>query len=296
VITVATLDGQSTSGQLPNVAYNSDNIAFRHGGNTCIRSYLDGHVECSANMPELFPMAGMQVWFNADNVKANDGDKVNVLQDMSGTHHDATPYSSSAVPTYSTNKQNKQPVVNFNGTPMRFDYVGEPVTVVLAGLDNLTSKPTSGGHTWIGGYSRSAGNFGAYYFRPAHQAGYASFDRRLSTVAGGGVANGTCTLTLNQFVVLSSRINENGYVDMFINNANKVTGGTPLTDTRVPIEINTVNSTTTKETVLGGGYWNDNPGDNIAGYLGQVMMFDVPLTDQELDAVDKYLMRKYGVN
>ncbi|HEX2948381.1 MAG TPA: prepilin-type N-terminal cleavage/methylation domain-containing protein, partial [Armatimonadota bacterium] len=46
VITVATLDGQSTSGQLPNVAYNSDNIAFRHGGNTCIRSYLDGHVEC----------------------------------------------------------------------------------------------------------------------------------------------------------------------------------------------------------------------------------------------------------
>jgi hypothetical protein len=196
-------------------------------------------------------------------------------------------------------KQNNLPAVNFSGSPMLFDYTGEPASIFVAGLDTLQSQPSSGGHTWVCGYINSpTAQGGAYYFRPSHQAGNASF------VRGNASAASSSTLTLNKFVVESGRINldTDRNAELSINGANKVISANALSNPSTTIDtVYDANNKLIFGTLLGSGWWKPSvpgtsaPSDDVTGYISQVLIYDQPLSDEGMDAVNRYLMRKYGM-
>lgn len=293
VQTIATVDGQhdtSVANQpLANVAYSVDDVAFRHGNNTCIRGYLDGHVECTATLPEIFPMDQLQVWFNADSVNGNDGASITTLQDSSGNQHNATPLSSK--PKFQSKTINNQPTIKFNDTPMSFNYRGEPSTIVIASQ----CSDTSAGRSWLGAISNRVDGIGfeAYNFRTIGGGGVFGFLRGSSTTQLASSATLLQKASAFSVHVGQETVNADGSISLaiFVNNAGKTADATQSSCSA----STTTGYTIDGDSVLGKGYWNGYLVDGMIGDLGQAMIFDPVLSDDQRIAVVKYLMRKYAV-
>jgi len=231
-----------------------------------------------AEIPEALDIGGLSLWVDADDTSfiVKDGSNlVSKIYDKSGNGNHALQSNATYKPEYVASSINGKNVINFDGSDDRLN-CGNDSTLDLTTLTVFTVvKATS--FQWLGGivgkYHSNSAN--GYFFRLFGSSPYNKF-------SAGGVAgvDGTMSLTSGQPYIGAVRYG------LTTNSVEVYTRGESATGTST-ISSNTDDVYIGVDFLADPRFWN--------GDIGETIIFNKALSDDELYVVNYYLSQKWGL-
>lgn len=227
---------------------------------------------------QIFDVSSLNpiAWISATNItnggsEPANNDRVGVWSDLTQTATDAVENTPANQPFYRTNVQNNLPAVEFTGTQDR-------------GLQGSFTRVNNGGLSifLIGRFSGTQRRCFFEFYRVGHAPGSAGDRRGFFFTFGYGNSNTNSNLNNTQFNLwrvyddgVKSTLWENG-VTKYANKNNEY-GRTDFTGAGAY--------------VLGD---DQTGGDRLDGFIGEFLVFDRQLTEQEATTLTNYLKNKWG--
>ena len=228
-------------------------------------------------------ISGLTLWMKADQLSLNDGDPVSTWTDQSSNHLSFAQGTAGAKPTYKTNIVNGKPAVLFDGgdfltsdsVPYSTLYPQNCQQTMFIIMNNTspTSGETGSRAFYWGHEAWGDGMYVAYY---CYYSGTAYFDNGSGRVSGaipGGWLDNWHTVILKK--------NSSNYQSISIDGsviANLSSDASFSTNTAYPAMIGTFFS------------------KYYIGYIAEIIIFNKPLSSQELSDMGTYLNNKYFVS
>lgn len=222
--------------------------------------------------PDLPVQADLQLWLRADNMLTNgdvsaDGETIATWTDDSGNGNDATQGTAEAKPTYRANVHAGHPAVSFDRTDDQLD----------TGLD-IGSQPYS--IFCVCAFRDGDGSLGSSsHFRNVVRTASSNviMGLRGSTY---GIYNGTSTIAgetiADERWVAFSYVVDGSGGEFWLDGESQGTDAAAPALTDISISRGDTN-----------GF--------MFGFVGEVLVYDVALSDEDREAVEDYLMSKWGI-
>lgn len=245
------------------------------------------------NLTQSAPMASIRnmiAWYETTSEKSfldsesEDGLPISSWNDItptSITKFNLSQSTPSSKPTYSANSINNLPTLKFDGgdyLEIAYNSDLNPKTFTIFAISKITSLPDFGAII----SSRSLTSVTNGYILYANPA--SDFE----CWTGNGVANwGTntpSTLNLNQNYLISITFNSSGVMKTYSD------GNFVGTRTETNFLVNS-----DRNTRVGAGRNESTPTYFLNGYIGEIILFERSLKDEERKSIEKYLGQKWGI-
>lgn len=242
-----------------------------------------GSVDDPSTAVDVYPVAdgdfdpstitSLSLWLKADSLALNDGDPISSWPDDSSNGYDASG-SGDSRPTFKTNIINGQPVARFDGADIltcaapgannEWTFV-----VVLKVTDATTARPIIAPAGGVGGYG--------IYYAVRQTSGVPGVD----TCGISGVGDADTSIVDGDFHAIAVRFSDTGNTIAFTLEGTPDGGGSPA-DVFAGAWTTAI------------GQWGTT-GWAFLGDIAEILKFDAPLSDSDLNAVGGYLQGKYGL-